>query len=120
MQRLVVWLVALAMLTSSGTCEGQECRPCGPEGRVGPLARLIPQESHGADFRPACMAHDACYGTPGMLRSECDRQFRQDLLASCQFADNPALCRITARTMARGVRWGGGGAFRRAQSRVGR
>ncbi|HMO15584.1 MAG TPA: hypothetical protein PKD64_16560 [Pirellulaceae bacterium] len=94
----------------------QDDRPCGPEGRNGILSRLIPQEFHGADFRPACRTHDACYDTFGSSRRECDRQFRDDLLRACDCADRPIACRIVARNMARATRLGGGSAFRRSQS----
>lgn len=93
--------------------------PCGPEGKDGFFSRLIPQQLHGADFRPACRAHDACYANPGADRAACDRQFRQDLMTACESSWNPALCRATARNMTRGTRVGGERAFQRAQTRVG-
>lgn len=105
------------VLLASGVGVGQEDCPCGPSGKNGPLARLIPQEFHGADFRPACRAHDACYGSPGSCRAECDRRFRQDLLCACGDSTHPALCRFIARNMGRATKAGGARAFERAQER---
>ena len=89
--------------------------PCGPDSMNGPLRRLIPQQSFGADFRPACRAHDACYDSPGSIRSTCDAQFRSDLVDACQYSRHPQLCRATARNMARSTSLSGRKAFDRAQ-----
>ena len=89
--------------------------PCGPESMKGPLRLLIPQQSFGADFRAACRAHDACYDTPGNVRSSCDAQFRSNLLDTCQYSEHPQLCRATARNMARSTSLSGRKAFERAQ-----
>ncbi|MEM1062692.1 MAG: phospholipase A2 [Planctomycetota bacterium] len=84
-----------------GGCGGQGNRPCGPGG----LANLlIPQGFLGADFRPACRRHDACYLNHTTGRFECDRQFRADLHASCRNSLLPGLCHLTAELYYREVR----------------
>ncbi len=90
--------------------------PCGPDGLKGPLRKLVPQQSFGADFRPACRAHDACYDTPGTCRDDCDKQLRENMLSACQCSSRPVLCRMTARNMSRLTRLSGKKAFDKAQT----
>jgi hypothetical protein len=99
----------------SGQAAGQDDCPCGPSSRNGSFARLIPQEYHGADFRPACRAHDACYGCAGSDKEACDRQFLADLICACQNSDNPRRCEAWARRMYLATRVAGKRSFIRAQ-----
>eukprot|EP00455_Lapot_gusevi_P023221 TRINITY_DN2413_c0_g1_i1.p1 TRINITY_DN2413_c0_g1~~TRINITY_DN2413_c0_g1_i1.p1 ORF type:complete len:147 (-),score=29.97 TRINITY_DN2413_c0_g1_i1:93-533(-) len=48
---------------------------CGPES---PLFKLIPNIISQGPFYPCCATHDACYGTAGTVRDQCD-----DALISC-------------------------------------
>lgn len=111
--RVLAITILVATAAVSVAC-AQDC-PCGPAGKDGPLTRLIPQEFKGADFRPACRAHDACYDSPGADKRCCDARFLDDLICACNQSTHPVLCRIVARNMARATRWGGGKAFQRAQ-----
>lgn len=74
-------------------------RPCAPSWMPGPLKWLIPQQVGGADFRPACRAHDSCYGAGVWSRRSCDLAFRDNLMASCAYSRHPLACRATAQTM---------------------
>jgi len=95
---LMVMILACASL-SVGASAHAECppwRPCGPGNPFGGN-RLIPQGFHGADFRPACAAHDACYTGSGIGRAECDRQFLSNMSAACACSSNPRACQRKAR-----------------------
>lgn len=91
-------------------------RPCGPDRLKGPLRRLIPQGAFGADFRPACRAHDACYDTPGADKASCDRTYLRSMESACESSRSPVLCRMVARAMYRPVSRHGDDAFQSAQS----
>lgn len=80
--------------------------PCGPS-CMPLLSRLIPQGAFGADFRPACRCHDACYSGNGS-RKACDLQFRNDMYRACENSSNPAACRRRANHRYRVVRLFGG------------
>ncbi|APW61561.1 hypothetical protein [Paludisphaera borealis] len=54
----------------------------------------------GADFRPACQAHDTCETSP----RDCDRQFLCDMYAACESSTNPGKCRKKARSYFLGSR----------------
>ncbi|MEZ5102330.1 MAG: hypothetical protein R3C15_21520 [Thermoleophilia bacterium] len=58
-----------------------EANGCGPKG--GPK---FPDKVGRADFRPACDAHDICYGTCRSDRDACDAQFARQLKRACQRA----------------------------------
>ena len=105
----------VCLIALSGRAAAQDDCPCGPSSRNGPFARLIPQEYHGADFRPACRAHDACYGCPGSDKEACDRQFLADLVCACQNSENPRRCEAWARRMYLATRVAGKRSFIRAQ-----
>ena len=90
--------------------------PCGPDSLKGPLRRLIPQGAFGADFRPACRAHDACYDTPGADKRSCDRNYLRAMECACASSRHPILCRMVARTMYRATSRHGDDAFQSAQS----
>ena len=36
------------------------------------------------DFSTACVAHDACYGTKGTRKSDCDADFYKNLRGACR------------------------------------
>jgi len=74
-------------------------RPCGA-GQTWGGNRLIKQGFFGADFRPACQAHDTCEAAP----RDCDRQFLCDMYAACASSTNPNKCRKKARTYYLGSR----------------
>lgn len=111
----IIWTATLWLGVLAGNAAGQDDCPCGPSSRNGPLARLIPQEYHGADFRPACRAHDACYNCPGADKEACDRQFLQDLVRACQNSAHPRRCEAWARRMYLATRVGGRRSFLRGQ-----
>ena len=91
--------------TASAGCGDPGEAPCGPSWAPPILRRiLIPQVGLGADFRPACAAHDRCYTVgyrdangrrPG--QKQCDRRFLRDLDRACDSAICPPLCRTRAR-----------------------
>lgn len=78
-------------------------RPCGPGNSWGGNL-LFRQGVSGADFRPACSAHDACFADPSIPRKSCDRAFLASMQASCNCSENPVLCRMKARQIYVGVR----------------
>lgn len=74
-------------------------RPCAPSWLPAPFARLVPQQFGGADFRPACRAHDNCYGAAVWSRRSCDLALRDNLFAACATSRYPIACRATAQSM---------------------
>jgi hypothetical protein len=58
----------------------REVNGCGDDTGLG---RFVPNAPTGADFRPSCDNHDRCYGTLGKSKSECDKQFHNELLGVC-------------------------------------
>jgi hypothetical protein len=74
-------------------------RPCGV-GDSWSGNRLVKQGFFGADFRPACQAHDTCEAAP----RDCDRQFLSDMYATCDSSTNPRKCRKKARSYFLGSR----------------
>ncbi|MGI9472702.1 MAG: hypothetical protein ACR2NZ_14280 [Rubripirellula sp.] len=91
-------------------------RPCGPDSMTGPLRYLVPQGVGGADFRPACRRHDACYDTLGADKAACDRRYLQEMQCACKNSRHPILCRIVAKIMYKTTRGRGGDrAFASAQ-----
>ena len=95
----------------SAQAECPPWRPCGPGSPAGGN-RLIPQGFYGADFRPACAAHDACYTGSGFSRSECDRQFLCNMQAACDCSSNPRACYRKARFYYNTARLFGGSMYR--------
>lgn len=94
---LVVFVVAAALVTSAHADGPRGCppwRPCGPGNSFGGN-RLIGQGFYGADFRPACAAHDACLGSGGS-RWNCDQQFLDNMNCACENSNHPVLCRMKA------------------------
>lgn len=77
---------------------------CGPDWMPEALKQLIPQDFHGADFRPACRRHDAAYTSSGIPRRTADMRFRGDLLTACENSARPIRCQQRARTMYAAVR----------------
>jgi len=90
-------------------------RPCGPDSLTGPLRKLVPQGVAGADFRPACVRHDACYDTYGANKVACDRKYLREMQCACKNSRRPILCRFTARVMYAVTRRGGDRAYEDAQ-----
>lgn len=74
-------------------------RPCAPSWLPRPLTWLVPQQVGGADFRPACRAHDNCYGAAVWSRRSCDLALRDNLFTACSNSRHPIACRTTAQTM---------------------
>jgi hypothetical protein len=68
-------------------------RPCGA-GETWGGNRLVRQGFFGADFRPACQAHDTCEASP----RECDRLFLCDMYTACEGSTDPRRCRRKARS----------------------
>ena len=94
-----VFVVGSAMWAAPVAAEaGNGWRPCGPGNPFGCFNKLVPQGAFGADFRPACARHDACYSS-GCDRDECDRQFYRDTCQACQCSRCPLLCRCRAKCM---------------------
>ncbi|WP_153555740.1 hypothetical protein [Roseimaritima sediminicola] len=112
--------IALVVLlpASLGYGADDSSRPCGPAAMRGPLRYLIPQGAGGADFRPACRRHDACYTIPGASRQQCDRQFLRDMQCACDNSRHPIRCRITARLMYMATRLGAEDAYELSQIQV--
>ncbi|MFO1020532.1 MAG: hypothetical protein U0903_07535 [Planctomycetales bacterium] len=95
--RLSSLLAACVLLVCFSTFAQAGCpmwRPCGPGNSWGGN-RLIGQFGYGADFRPACQAHDDCLACGG-CRKDCDRQFRANMHCACNDSRHPALCRAKA------------------------
>ena len=114
-------VVLFVLTTASGAHAGTpesilDARPCGPDSVTGPLRWLIPQGAFGADFRPACRGHDACYDTPFANRSQCDQQFLNGMLQACDQSTHPVLCRRKARLMHRMTSRHGASSFQSAQA----
>ena len=96
----ILVILTLAMLTTDSVLAQCNGRPCG----TGPLALLTPQGHRGADFRPACSQHDACYDGSGKSRRECDREYYQRLQTACAYSADPSVCKRRARRMHIAVR----------------
>jgi hypothetical protein len=116
----VFFALSMAMFSVSTFIQAQQpnllqTHPCGPDSLKGPLRKLIPQGAFGADFKPACRAHDACYDTPGADRDQCDRKYLQDMQCACENSTHPVLCRMTARLLYRATHKHGEKAFESAQ-----
>jgi hypothetical protein len=109
-------IVAGSAQTVNAADRWLQSRPCGPDSIKGPLRLLIPQGAFGADFRPACRSHDACYDTPYANRAACDRQFLESMLCACENSRHPVLCRMLARSMYRATSKHGEESFRSAQA----
>ena len=102
----ILYAVAIACCLSLSDSALADCngRSCG----VGPMSFLTPQGHRGADFRPACSRHDDCYSSGLFSRKQCDRDFLNGMLCSCQNSKNPAACARRARFMHMNVRLFGG------------
>jgi hypothetical protein len=74
-----------------------------------------PSGGHAGLFYPACIKHDLCYhhepASSGLSKSECDKNFRSDLLELCKDAKNQKYCKTWAKIMYEGVRVGGAKAY---------
>jgi hypothetical protein len=106
----ILFLLLTTAAEAQGDWPGGGCppwRPCGPGNSWGGN-RLFRQGVSGADFRPACAAHDACFADPSIPRKCCDRAFLAGMLSSCECSANPVLCRMKARQTYVGVRLFGG------------
>ncbi|MEO2090856.1 MAG: hypothetical protein ABGY75_15350 [Gemmataceae bacterium] len=77
----------------------------------------VPQRVSGADFTPACNAHDLCWSCPWASKAACDRAFLTDLRRACMVpaVHNPLRCLEAAEGYAFGVRHFGHGPFDDAQ-----
>ncbi len=113
---IVLILAACSAAPAHSADRWLQARPCGPDSLKGPLRLLIPQGAFGADFRPACRSHDACYDTPYANRAACDKQFLDDMLCACEDSRHPVLCRMVARSMYRATDKHGDESFRSAQA----
>lgn len=83
----------------------------------------IPHPACGYSFKPACDAHDACYGVcsaDGEHKSNCDNQFLLSLLDTCAQTVAPGTecqqtCKEDALIYATAVKTLGGGPYNNAQ-----
>jgi hypothetical protein len=106
-------------------------RWCGAQGQW--ISKVIPDEwpsvcnayTRNARFYQACKQHDACYSTLGVQRSECDRNFLEDLVHECEDAFftwvcQPSLleCQGVSRLYYEGVVAFGVEPFRNSQERA--
>ncbi len=114
--RLLLLVATAVIFSGLDLSTAEAARPCGPEAMQGPLRFLIPQGVMGADFRPACGRHDACYDKPGANRAACDRRYLRDMECACNRSRHPRFCRFVARVMYTVTSNRGHRAFRRAQS----
>lgn len=96
--------LSLLILTASLTAAADQRRPCGPGTGRSPLRLLIAQGVFGADFRPSCRVHDACYGLTGADKKQCDDAFRASLHCACEHSLTPRLCRLVVHVMDWSVR----------------
>ena len=85
---------------------------CGAEG-----GGSFPSVVLGADFKPACNTHDRCYGTCGVGKKHCDKQFKEMLYSACNSSYNPANCRYVANQYYTAVSVGGKGPYEEAQNK---
>ena len=53
-----------------------------------PISAPLGLRFDAAKFYKACIKHDNCYDTYGVIRRDCDRKFRKDLLEECARAFN--------------------------------
>jgi hypothetical protein len=71
------------------------------------------------NFKPACDKHDLCYSNCSRLKSDCDDELKNNLLAACTNCASQhgwtflqiELCNEWAESYASGVHTGGGGAY---------
>ncbi|MCA9240193.1 MAG: hypothetical protein KDA37_08340 [Planctomycetales bacterium] len=115
LRRIASAPLAVALLLCAQTVVASDCYPCGPENLPPAIKRMIPQEFHGADFRPACRRHDRCYGAPGANKCACDLRFLKDLNSACNCSEHPVACRAVSCLYFVSVKVGGRNAFNRAQ-----
>ena len=107
--RLLQVAAVFSLILFAGADAQARCpswRPCGA-GDTWYGNRLVPQGFYGADFRPACAAHDECLAS-GACRADCDRQFLSNMCAACQSSSNPRACERKARMYYRMTRLFGG------------
>ena len=90
-------------------------RPCGPDCVKGPLRYLFFQGCAGADFRPACVGHDACYDRIDSDKDACVRCFLEEMLAECENSKHPRNARFRAKMAYLAVKFFGKGAWEDAQ-----
>ncbi len=113
--RLLRLATVFAFVCLANCAPGQaDCppwRPCGPGNSFGGNA-MIPQGFYGADFRPACATHDACYSGSGMARRDCDRQFLYNMTTACDCSSKPKACYRRARFYYVAARLFGGSMYR--------
>jgi RHS repeat-associated protein len=50
----------------------------------------------GADYGPACKAHDECYGTLGASKKECDLKLYRQMMDACASSSMQGLCTYNA------------------------
>lgn len=112
--RLSLAIIVLALCSCAAR---QDFEPkCGsPNSPLG--SHFVPDRIFGANFTPACSAHDDCYDTVGSLKEDCDAQFKRDLIAAVK--ETGPLPRIPARLSAEiyhlAVKMGGKNAYEEAQ-----
>ena len=118
--RFLLAAVAVVFVAGSASADTRrpfrgpfQWRPCGP-GDTHTGNKCSPQTFKGADLRPACAAHDACYENKPLNRKQCDLKFRSDLRALCDAGGNPRGCYRRANVLYLLVRVAGADAFRRA------
>lgn len=105
-------LVGLFSILCSVGCaamgpQGPPWRPCGAGNSWGGNW-LVPQGSYGADFRAACMGHDACYANRCSNRLDCDNTFLNNMYAACENSYNPQACQQQAQFYYMNARMFGG------------
>ena len=86
-------ITQVGLFCGKGDCWG-DWRPCGPGNSCGGNTH-VKQGFYGADFRPACAAHDQCLanGCKGhAARKCCDQQFRANMHCACECSSNPKAC----------------------------
>jgi hypothetical protein len=91
---------------------------CGAEG-----GRKFPNRWGLAKFKPACDAHDVCYGTCLIDKAICDEAFGEGLIAACEaaYGSFPRLlqrCKEVANSYLLGVLEGGASAYETAQKKA--
>ncbi|MGD2084673.1 MAG: phospholipase A2 [Candidatus Aminicenantes bacterium] len=77
----------------------------------------VPDKPFGNDFKEACNNHDKCYSTQGKSKKNCDDQFRKDMDRECNKKKGIGhkVCKATSSVYHNAVKYGGNGAYNRAQ-----
>jgi RHS repeat-associated protein len=99
-----------------GRRPGSLPRECGS----GPLMAFTPEYFNGYSWTSACRAHDKCYDTCRMPKIDCDLNFYNDLMATCNRAPQVVIaqCKVRSTLAAQAVLLHGDGPYADAQEKA--